>query len=55
MKNLNSISAAKNAVDYEEVRQRQVVEAGGVITQDTLRWDDERGLNLSLIHIYQWQ
>ncbi len=48
MKNLNSISAAKNAVDYEEVRQRQVVEAGGVITQDTLRWDDERGLNYAM-------
>ena len=48
MKNLNSISAARNAVDYEEARQRQVVEAGGVITQDTLRWDDEKGLNYAM-------
>ena len=48
MKNLNSFSAAKNAVEYEEKRQRRAVEAGGVITQDTLRWDDEKGINYAM-------
>jgi aspartyl-tRNA(Asn)/glutamyl-tRNA(Gln) amidotransferase subunit B len=45
MKNLNSFSAAKAAVEYEEKRQRQVLAQGGRISQDTLRWDDARGLN----------
>ncbi|MDR1193734.1 MAG: Asp-tRNA(Asn)/Glu-tRNA(Gln) amidotransferase subunit GatB [Peptococcaceae bacterium] len=45
MKNLNSFSAAKAAVEYEEKRQRQVLAQGGRITQATLRWDDARGLN----------
>lgn len=43
MKNLNSFSAAYRAVEYERKRQIRVIEDGGVITQDTLRWDDAKG------------
>lgn len=45
MKNINSFSAVQRAVEYERKRQIRVVEEGGTITQDTLRWDDARGLN----------
>jgi aspartyl-tRNA(Asn)/glutamyl-tRNA(Gln) amidotransferase subunit B len=45
MKNLNSFGATVRAVEYEERRQREVLEKGGVITQDTLRWDDAKGYN----------
>lgn len=45
MKNLNSFSAAYRAVNYERARQISVLEEGGEITQDTLRWDDAKNRN----------
>lgn len=48
MKNLNSFSAAVRAILYEQARQIKVIEKGGRITQDTLRWDDARGLNYAM-------
>ena len=45
MKNLNSFSAAHRAVLYERARQIGVLEDGGTITQDTLRWDDAKNTN----------
>ncbi|NLM49611.1 MAG: Asp-tRNA(Asn)/Glu-tRNA(Gln) amidotransferase subunit GatB, partial [Clostridiaceae bacterium] len=43
MKNVNSFSAALRAMQYERDRQIEVLEEGGVIEQETRRWDDERG------------
>lgn len=48
MKNLNSFSGAYRAVQYERARQIGVIEDGGVITQDTLRWDDVKNLNYAM-------
>lgn len=48
MKNLNSFSAAHRAVIYERARQIGVIEDGGTITQDTLRWDDDKNLNYAM-------
>lgn len=48
MKNLNSFSAAYRAVQYETKRQIRVLKEGGIITQDTLRWDDARGVNYAM-------
>ena len=48
MKNLNSISNVKAAIEYEIERQTQVLEGGGSITQETRRWDVESGSSLSL-------
>lgn len=48
MKNLNSFSAAYRAVIYERARQISVVEDGGTITQDTLRWDDAKNTNYTM-------
>ena len=45
MKNIASLSATVRAIDYEAARQKKVLAKGGVITQDTLRWDDEKGYN----------
>jgi aspartyl-tRNA(Asn)/glutamyl-tRNA(Gln) amidotransferase subunit B len=42
IKNLNSFKAVESAIDYESKRQIKVVEAGGVITQETRRWDDQK-------------
>ena len=48
MKNLNSFKAIVRAIEYETGRQIEVVENGGVITQDTLRWDDVKGETISM-------
>ncbi len=39
MKNMNSFRSIVRAIEYEIDRQIEVVETGGVITQETLRWD----------------
>ena len=43
VKNLNSFRAMERAIEYEIVRQSQVIEAGGTIEQETLGWNDVRG------------
>ena len=40
VKNINSISAAAKAVDYEMKRQQEAIEAGEKIVQETRGWDD---------------
>ncbi|WP_195282204.1 Asp-tRNA(Asn)/Glu-tRNA(Gln) amidotransferase subunit GatB [Harryflintia acetispora] len=48
MKNVNSFSGAMRAIEYEANRQIEVLESGGTITQETRRWDDQRGQNFLL-------
>lgn len=48
MKNMNSFKAIVRAIEYEYRRQIDVIESGGVITQDTLRWDDAKGETYSM-------
>ena len=43
MKNMNSFRSIVRAIEYEAERQIDVIEAGGIITQETLRWDDVSG------------
>ena len=42
-KNVNSFRAAVRAIRYERDRQIAVLEAGGVVEQETRRWDDAKG------------
>jgi aspartyl-tRNA(Asn)/glutamyl-tRNA(Gln) amidotransferase subunit B len=48
MKNLNSISGVKNAIEYEARRQEHEVEAGRVIRQETRGWNAETGRTYTL-------
>ena len=48
MKNMNSFRSIMRAIDYEAQRQIDVIEDGGVITQETLRWDDVSGKTFSM-------
>ncbi|MDR3273750.1 MAG: Asp-tRNA(Asn)/Glu-tRNA(Gln) amidotransferase subunit GatB [Puniceicoccales bacterium] len=41
LKNLNSISGVKHGIEYEIRRQRDVLGSGGVIHQETRRWNAE--------------
>ena len=43
MKNMNSFRSIVRAIDYEANRQIDVIEAGGEIVQETLRWDEVSG------------
>ncbi|KAB7672459.1 Asp-tRNA(Asn)/Glu-tRNA(Gln) amidotransferase subunit GatB [Bacillus sp. B1-b2] len=40
LKNLNSFNFVRKGLEYEEQRQREVVSAGGVIDQETRRFDE---------------
>ncbi len=48
MKNINTFSGAQRAIEYEAARQIEILEQGGVISQETRRWDDEKGVNVLL-------
>ncbi|KNY25111.1 Aspartyl/glutamyl-tRNA(Asn/Gln) amidotransferase subunit B [Pseudobacteroides cellulosolvens ATCC 35603 = DSM 2933] len=43
MKNLNSFKAILRAIEGEFKRQKTEIEYGGVIVQETRRWDDNKG------------
>ena len=48
MKNMNSFRSIVRAIEYEADRQIDVLEDGGVIEQETLRWDDVSGRTFSM-------
>ena len=48
MKNLNSFRSVQRAIEYETMRQIELVEAGGVVRQETRKWDDEKGESFSM-------
>lgn len=48
MKNVNSFSAAVRGIDYEANRQIEVIEAGGTVSRETRRWDDQKGESVSM-------
>ena len=48
MKNMNAFRSIVRAIEYESERQIEVLENGGIITQETLRWDDVSGKTFSM-------
>ncbi len=48
MKNMNSFRSIVRAIEYEAQRQIEVLEDGGKIEQETLRWDDVSGKTFSM-------
>lgn len=48
MKNVNSFSAVVRGIEYEAIRQIEVLENGGIISQETRRWDDVKGMSFTL-------
>jgi aspartyl-tRNA(Asn)/glutamyl-tRNA(Gln) amidotransferase subunit B len=44
IKNMNSFSGVRRALDYEIPRQIEVVTKGGKLSQETRRWDDVAGI-----------
>jgi aspartyl-tRNA(Asn)/glutamyl-tRNA(Gln) amidotransferase subunit B len=48
IKNLNSFRSVFGGVEYELKRQEKVLREGGKIIQETRRWDDARGVTVSM-------
>lgn len=48
MKNVNSFRAAYRAVEYEQYRQKELLEDGKRVIQETRRWDDAVGKSYAM-------
>jgi len=48
VKNMNSFRAAFRAMEYEEKRQKALIENGSEVIQETRRWDDSEGKTYSM-------
>lgn len=48
LKNMNSFKAVKAALEYEVNRHTQIVLSGGKIVQETLLWNEEKGMTASM-------
>ena len=48
LKNMNSFRAVKTALEYEVRRHEQVILAGGKIIQETLLWNDEKAMTITM-------
>ncbi|MDR3091576.1 MAG: Asp-tRNA(Asn)/Glu-tRNA(Gln) amidotransferase subunit GatB [Clostridiales bacterium] len=48
MKNMNSFKAIYRAVEFEAKRQTELIDAGGRVTQETRRWDDNKEASFSM-------
>ena len=48
MKNMNSFRSIIRGIEYETQRQIEVIENGGKVEQETLRWDDVSGKTFSM-------
>ena len=47
VKNMNSFRAVYRALEYEEKRQREVMDTGGKIAQETRGWLDDKSITVS--------
>ncbi|WP_304941689.1 Asp-tRNA(Asn)/Glu-tRNA(Gln) amidotransferase subunit GatB [Vallitalea guaymasensis] len=48
MKNMNSFNYAVKAIQYEAKRQIKVIENGDKVIQETRRWDESKGITVSM-------
>ncbi len=48
MKNLNSFKSVQRAIEYEAKRQAELLVAGGIVIQETRKWDDDKGKSSSM-------
>ncbi|MFH0952990.1 MAG: Asp-tRNA(Asn)/Glu-tRNA(Gln) amidotransferase subunit GatB [Verrucomicrobiota bacterium] len=48
IKNMNTFKGIHRALEHEIQRQAAVLERGGVIEQETRRWDDDAGASISM-------
>ena len=48
LKNLGSVRAVRQAIEYESGRQRELLNSGFPIVQETRRWDEDKGRSFAM-------
>jgi aspartyl-tRNA(Asn)/glutamyl-tRNA(Gln) amidotransferase subunit B len=48
IKNINSFKGVEKAIEYEALRQAEILEEGGTIKQETRTWDEKEGVTKSM-------
>ncbi|AJS60115.1 Asp-tRNA(Asn)/Glu-tRNA(Gln) amidotransferase subunit GatB [Paenibacillus sp. IHBB 10380] len=48
LKNMNSFRGVQKGMEYEQFRQAEILDDGGVVVQETRRWDETQGKTLSM-------
>jgi aspartyl-tRNA(Asn)/glutamyl-tRNA(Gln) amidotransferase subunit B len=48
LKNMNSFRGVQKGLEYEEIRQADVLDSGGQVVQETRRWDDDQGKTITM-------
>lgn len=48
LKNMNSFRGVQRGLEYEQWRQAEVLNSGGVVVQETRRWDEAQGKTISM-------
>jgi aspartyl/glutamyl-tRNA(Asn/Gln) amidotransferase, B subunit len=48
LKNMNSFRGVQRGLEYEQIRQAEILESGGEVVQETRRWDESQGKTFSM-------
>ncbi len=48
LKNMNSFRGVQRGLEYEQMRQADILDGGGAVVQETRRWDDSQGKTFSM-------
>ncbi|MGD9201424.1 MAG: Asp-tRNA(Asn)/Glu-tRNA(Gln) amidotransferase subunit GatB [Chitinispirillia bacterium] len=48
LKNMNSLRGVEKALDYEYRRQKEIIESGGHIIQQTFQWDPNKNMSIPM-------
>jgi len=48
LKNMNSFRGVQKGMEYEEFRQAEILDDGGIVVQETRRWDEGQGKTISM-------
>lgn len=48
LKNMNSFRGVQRGLEYEEIRQAEILDEGGQVIQETRRWDEAKGQTFSM-------
>ncbi len=48
LKNMNTFKGVQRGLEYEVKRQTRVLKSGGEVVQETIRWNEEKGITVSM-------
>ncbi|MFX3632686.1 MAG: Asp-tRNA(Asn)/Glu-tRNA(Gln) amidotransferase subunit GatB [Candidatus Pristimantibacillus sp.] len=48
LKNMNSFRGVQRGLEYEQLRQAEVLDSGNLVVQETRRWDEAQGKTISM-------